>query len=161
MAISVHGATKAISSGCHDGPVAALSVLQVWGTSGQRAFESSGDEVPDQSAHLGASCATTSIKLLLTTCRRAALIRIIGVYSARHGSVLRVRYPSLRHGCLPSPNAAEQGAETPGSERPEPKSEMALMWIASGWPTHPRQSVRKPLRLVIDFHSIVMTTLPL
>jgi hypothetical protein len=37
----------------------------------------------------------------------------------------------------------------------------ALMWIASGWPTYPRQSVRKPLRLVIDFHSIVMTTLPL
>jgi hypothetical protein len=30
-----------------------------------------------------------------------------------------------------------------------------------GWPaTHPQQSVRKPLRLRIDYHTIAMTTLP-
>ena len=60
MATSVLGATKAISSECHEWPIAALSVLQVGGTSGQRAFESSGNEVPDQSAPVGAGCATTS-----------------------------------------------------------------------------------------------------
>ena len=63
MAISVHGAIKAISSGCHDGPIAALSVLLGLGYVRTACCQVLRKRSSSPIGACGAGCATTSIQI--------------------------------------------------------------------------------------------------